>query len=205
MSDEEDNGWGYEDLINDAENDEGPATITPVAQQTAPLSSPELLKVSRPLSPLESTRDPVSDFYAPSHLEQRVKPERRKITPAFIPGDCLLGRPPLSGKSVSIILPDSSLWFLSLNEVDTEAKEAPGVTADRTTLDEHLSLLEVPVEVLLTKMDAASEQKIREPNVRNEPVVPPSATSAALWVDRYAPRGFLDLLSSDQINRNVLR
>lgn len=172
--------------------------------QTAPVPPPRptafAAKLSRRVSGL-----------APSSLRAQ------NAEPAFVPGACLLSRPPATGRSFSIVLPDKSLFFVAVGEPEA-SDDADGMPA----VMQPEGLLDVPVEELLAKLDADAAAvgssgrraggdasgvfQASSTRSRGTALLPPGATpSAALWVDRYAPHGFLDLLSSDALNRSVVR
>jgi hypothetical protein len=231
MDEEEDAPWDFDDLVGDAENDRGfedlplPVDIDNTGtglqakeaesnHQSSGAAYQDAAYLLRG-SESELSRDgaifnDATVGRGSEQLSRRRTMHHVNSAASFTPGACLLSRPPLTGSSVSVVLPDESLWFIAIS--DDEPKQA----SDES---ESLSLLEVPVEELLAKLDAealtgsaAANQRTRDllapagrDDVSGDIVVPPSATTAALWVDRYSPRGFLDLLSSDQVNRNVLR
>ncbi|KAK9809883.1 hypothetical protein WJX72_001010 [[Myrmecia] bisecta] len=83
------------------------------------------------------------------------------------------------------------------------------------------TMLSTPIHALLQQVESQSlaralaesercEQQRREaavpaPPAANSLAAAPPATPAALWVDKYSPHRFMDLLSDEQINREVVK
>eukprot|EP00850_Spirogloea_muscicola_P004567 SM000019S05111 [mRNA] locus=s19:1074054:1081504:+ [translate_table: standard] len=70
-------------------------------------------------------------------------------------------------------------------------------------------LLSQPVEKMVELVEHARLQKIVDDADRalaaESATSPPSAVQAQLWVDKYTPRAFTELLSDEQTNREVLK
>ncbi len=136
----------------------------------------------------------------------------------------LLDRPPSDGQdSVMVALDTGDVKFICVgSDVEASAASSPAAAAvpaaSRGTKAAHRqSLLEVDIATLRRAIE--EEGDIVPPRARastafddddeDEGMPPQSMGSAsgpkALWVDKYAPRSYADLLSSDTINRDVLR
>ena len=67
------------------------------------------------------------------------------------------------------------------------------------------SLLEVPIHRLMDELSVATAQRLMQPDT-NEPL--PSGTSPGteetLWVDRFRPKRYTDLLGDERVHRDVL-
>jgi chromosome transmission fidelity protein 18 len=66
-------------------------------------------------------------------------------------------------------------------------------------------LLDVPIHRLMDELSATTAQRLMH---RDDPCVPSepssSRTEATLWVDRYRPKRFTDLLGDERVHREVL-
>ncbi|KAI0950042.1 hypothetical protein AcV7_008629 [Taiwanofungus camphoratus] len=80
-------------------------------------------------------------------------------------------------------------------------------SAGGTSPNQFSKLLDVPIHRLLDQLSAAAVVKLADENVNaSSSAQSPSTTNSdgALWVDRYRPRRFTDLLGDDRVHREVM-
>ncbi|KAI3459626.1 hypothetical protein Pfo_016289 [Paulownia fortunei] len=108
-----------------------------------------------------------------------------------IEGDCV----PVTGL-------DGERVYAKICGVEMERKKKLSVIGDFN------GLLQEPVRVLMQKVEHEEFAKALQASADGGPteVVPPKApvTNEQLWVDKYAPSSFTELLSDEQTNREVL-
>jgi hypothetical protein len=145
----------------------------------------------------------------------------------------LLERPPMGKECIEIALDDGSLCYLEVKDENSEASfsssTARNFAASRRQGGNGVAgLLPIPMSALLKEVELLSakdrERKMKEEMTRKDrdaamasmvsvhrPLGSGSGSSssirsgAALWVDKYAPKNFPDLLSPETINRSVLK
>ncbi|KAI9459504.1 P-loop containing nucleoside triphosphate hydrolase protein [Lactarius psammicola] len=67
------------------------------------------------------------------------------------------------------------------------------------------SLLDVPIHRLMDELSATTAQRLMQPDTgQSIPSGPSSRTEETLWVDRYRPKRFTDLLGDERVHREVL-
>ena len=90
-------------------------------------------------------------------------------------------------------------YFLTQKE-DLSIKELP------INLPLSEGLLKVPVSVLLDELSLEESSRIRDENslIEEMPAYITHEERKKLWVDKYMPKTFSDLLSDDRTNRNCL-
>jgi chromosome transmission fidelity protein 18 len=68
------------------------------------------------------------------------------------------------------------------------------------------NLLDTPIHRLLDELSAATAQRLMhsdsDPSTSKDPSSP--STEETLWVDRYRPKRFTDLLGDERVHREVL-
>uniref|UniRef100_A0A3Q3A0D9 CTF18, chromosome transmission fidelity factor 18 homolog (S. cerevisiae) n=1 Tax=Kryptolebias marmoratus TaxID=37003 RepID=A0A3Q3A0D9_KRYMA len=125
----------------------------------------------------------------------------RPLTAASPSAPRVLRRPPMEGGYVSVTDSSGSRVYLRQKE-DAE-------TQSRLVPDSHgaLGLLTVPIRVL--KEQEAERQVVEESqhaeNEENEDPDDTEGRKSRLWVDRFSPRHYTELLSDDFTNRCLLK
>ncbi|KAH9180738.1 P-loop containing nucleoside triphosphate hydrolase protein [Lactarius sanguifluus] len=67
------------------------------------------------------------------------------------------------------------------------------------------SLLDVPIHRLMDELSVTTAQRLMQPDTGPSPSSGPSSrTEETLWVDRYRPKRFTDLLGDERVHREVL-
>ncbi|KAI9446248.1 P-loop containing nucleoside triphosphate hydrolase protein [Lactarius indigo] len=67
------------------------------------------------------------------------------------------------------------------------------------------SLLDVPIHRLMDELSVTTAQRLMQPDPNQSPSSGPSSrTEETLWVDRYRPKRFTDLLGDERVHREVL-
>ncbi|KAH8980916.1 P-loop containing nucleoside triphosphate hydrolase protein [Lactarius hatsudake] len=67
------------------------------------------------------------------------------------------------------------------------------------------SLLDVPIHRLMDELSVTTAQRLMQPDTGQSPSSGPSSrTEETLWVDRYRPKRFTDLLGDERVHREVL-
>ena len=67
------------------------------------------------------------------------------------------------------------------------------------------SLLEVPIHRLMDELSATTAQRLMQPDTSESlPSGPSSGTEETLWVDRFRPKRYTDLLGDERVHREVL-
>ena len=68
------------------------------------------------------------------------------------------------------------------------------------------NLLDIPIHRLMDELSATTAQRLMHPNVDSSTSSDPSSsrTEDTLWVDRYRPKRFTDLLGDERVHREVL-
>ncbi|KAH9066444.1 P-loop containing nucleoside triphosphate hydrolase protein [Lactarius vividus] len=67
------------------------------------------------------------------------------------------------------------------------------------------SLLDVPIHRLMDELSVTTAQRLMQPDAgQSPPSGPSSRTEETLWVDRYRPKRFTDLLGDERVHREVL-
>lgn len=136
--------------------------------------------------------------------------------------DCLLSSPPVNTDtaSIQITLGDGGRYWMKVSH--DPYRKAPIVHDDGIArggrLSNTLGLLRESVSTMKERLHE-SEVLLRNERLRREKEIEEEASegketsdvpstiksSNQLWVDKYAPKSFVNLLSSEQINREVLR
>uniref|UniRef100_A0A8C5DE41 Chromosome transmission fidelity protein 18 homolog n=1 Tax=Gouania willdenowi TaxID=441366 RepID=A0A8C5DE41_GOUWI len=189
-------------------------TAPPLSRDITPPSSPEQYEVSNTLRSTPAVLD-ISGLAAIPASPRRLP----TATPASLH---VLKRPPMEGEYVSVTDSSGSRVYLK-QKADTETK-----TADSTIVPNsvgELGLLTVPIRVLRQQEAERRHQQIVEESQRlaellsssvNEVLVEPENMenedseetvnrSSRLWVDRFSPRQYTELLSDDFTNRCLLK
>ena len=68
------------------------------------------------------------------------------------------------------------------------------------------NLLDIPIHRLMDELSATTAQRLMHPNTDPSTSSDPSSsrTEETLWVDRYRPKRFTDLLGDERVHREVL-
>jgi chromosome transmission fidelity protein 18 len=67
------------------------------------------------------------------------------------------------------------------------------------------SLLDIPIHRLMDELSANTAQRLMQPDTPySDPSGPSSGTEETLWVDRFRPKRYLDLLGDERVHREVL-
>ncbi|XP_029917755.1 chromosome transmission fidelity protein 18 homolog [Myripristis murdjan] len=181
-----------------------------------PPSSPEQYEPSRPFRSTQAVLD-ISGFAAIPESPWRPAPATASLQ--------VLKRPPLEGDYISVTDSSGSRVYLRQKE-DT----GPKVVDPRTVRNSQggLGLLAVPVEVLREQEAEKRHQQVMEESQRltellangvDEVLVEPDSREgeannndeeeeghrSRLWVDRYSPQHYTELLSDDFTNRCLLK
>jgi len=116
----------------------------------------------------------------------------------------LLLRPPEGlGGSRSITFPDNGGRFF-VKQFSPDELFAEEV-AEMENLNKESTFLEAPIEKMLSAIDKEIFEKIENfDNEMDEDDIADDVVVTKPWVDLHKPERFTDLLSSDEINRNVL-
>ncbi|CAK9866614.1 unnamed protein product [Sphagnum jensenii] len=108
----------------------------------------------------------------------------------------------IDGEFMSITGPAGERVYAAKSEVKKESYNSSGLVK---------GLLSQPIETMIQQVEhamfeqviAASEKKEQEGDLQKDAEAP--TLNESLWVEKYAPRSFTDLLSDEQTNREVLR
>ncbi|GMF50759.1 unnamed protein product [Phytophthora fragariaefolia] len=133
-------------------------------------------------------------------------PTRREKQPSAATVDTttaeyLYSRPPIDVDSLSVVLNDGKRMFLRKKRQSSQHGTSGAVRSAASSLVPIKELMEAVerIEEEAAKKDEALLQEI-EPEDKTEP----HASNAVLWLDKYKPQNFLDLLSDERTNREVL-
>ena len=67
------------------------------------------------------------------------------------------------------------------------------------------SLLDVPIHRLMDELSVTTAQRLMQPDTTHScPTNPSSGTEETLWVDRFRPKRYIDLLGDERVHREVL-
>ena len=109
-------------------------------------------------------------------------------------------RPPITGQSVSVTNTAGDRVYLIVSPPTVAAPLPPARRGP-------LGLLDTPVALLRAQINEQQSALALQHSLE-APSAPPSfassARSASLWVDKYRPRSFVELLSPEDVNRDVL-
>ncbi|CAM6015088.1 unnamed protein product [Sphagnum balticum] len=108
----------------------------------------------------------------------------------------------IDGEFMSITGPAGERVYAAKSEVKKESYNSSGLAK---------GLLSQPIETMIQQVEhamfeqviAASEKKEQEGDLQKDAEAP--TLNESLWVEKYAPRSFTELLSDEQTNREVLR
>jgi DNA polymerase III delta prime subunit len=121
----------------------------------------------------------------------------------------LVTTPPVEGDYITCVLPNGSLHYVrqlvSKSRTTTNSFGRSGSGFLSLSIEELLSEAEaLQAQALLRKADR--EQKLNNRVLAEETITQKSASgSNQMWVDKYSPKSFSQLLSSDSANREVLK
>ncbi|KAG7392735.1 Chromosome transmission fidelity protein 18 [Phytophthora pseudosyringae] len=112
----------------------------------------------------------------------------------------LYSRPPVDVDSLSVVLDDGKRMFLRKRRPTSKHVTSSSVRSAASSL--------VPIKEL---MEAVERMEIEEAAAKEDEAmlqelgsVSQYASNAVLWLDKYRPQSFLDLLSDERTNREVL-
>ncbi|KJE92041.1 hypothetical protein CAOG_003073 [Capsaspora owczarzaki ATCC 30864] len=122
-------------------------------------------------------------------------------------GPKLTKRPPLKGDSMSLLDRNGDMWYVVLKPKPSLQQQQP--LHERMSLPDAGHLLPEPVSVMMARLDAQRVAAVYHHGVAmsTTPVKksrPSQPESSQLWVEKYAPRGFIDLISDPGTNRLLL-
>lgn len=124
----------------------------------------------------------------------------------------MLDKPEASQLTLPVVLPVSGVYKFMALSADvagprTQAERASAAANATAAMHDREA-----IGVLLHCVEAARRREAREASLRADkearegpPAGPSGEAPTEKWTDKYAPRTFVELLSAEQINRNVLR
>jgi ATPase family associated with various cellular activities (AAA) len=136
----------------------------------------------------------------------------------------VLDRPPVESDCIGCVTGDGTKAFLQLlpaEELDLEELRRSKARGSSNTSSSSAGLLQCPIEELLRRVEvrqiertsrALAAAAMQQNSTTADDVAEVSSATkqqqpreGRLWVDKYAPSGFSQLLSDERINREVLR
>jgi chromosome transmission fidelity protein 18 len=121
-------------------------------------------------------------------------------------------RPRPDGDSM-VLCGSGRRFFIGVRE-ETSSDAVSAYEARRTGVHSHLGLLETPIADLLKNIDTKARWKRQQAELAaasdaaNNSTASSASTvvvESALWVEKYAPKTFAELLSDEQVNRRALQ
>jgi chromosome transmission fidelity protein 18 len=115
----------------------------------------------------------------------------------------LLSLPPADGDYISCVLPNGAMYYL--RQSNPQGAEKPKDDSNKA------QFLSKPMKELLRESEILQSAALlrkadREKRLHSdERVVVASASCGQMWVDKYSPKSFSQLLSSDSTNKEVLK
>jgi chromosome transmission fidelity protein 18 len=205
-------------IENAANSTSAQAVITKEESNVVPAAVPQISEQTKVLEHTELTTacDVNSDTTSQNGVTQRGKssPIKRKRPSDNI--NYVLRNPPLDSSFVAFTTTSGERLYLRCSKEEGDS----AVLSGSSSMKEFLNTSEEEEQKISENM-AAMIERIKRRQARrnaNDAVdhVPTSSTSSAsstskkvkaldLWVDKYAPRHFSDLLSPERTNREVLR
>lgn len=152
---------------------------------------------------------PEVDTRTKRSLEAAFSPADKKSRPAPPPMmiEAISVRPPLNRDAVALC-GGGRRYFVAVRAEST-GDDAPAVVRRSGA---HLGLLETPMAELLRNIDTKLRWKRQQAEVdaaaeknNGDAVSVPLVVESALWVEKYAPKAFAELLSDEQVNRRALQ
>ncbi|GBG89589.1 hypothetical protein CBR_g49379 [Chara braunii] len=117
----------------------------------------------------------------------------------------------VNGKCLSVTAPSGERVYVCIEEADegiptmrcrTRVEQKPGYTLEGNLLGE-------PIERLIERLEKdqirRAEENLEQASTATHDATAEEVSQEELWVEKYAPRTFTDLLSDEHINREVLR
>ncbi|CAI5741898.1 unnamed protein product [Peronospora destructor] len=142
---------------------------------------------------------------AGSRLEHFVRTEKRTVasTVDTTTAKYLYNRPPIDVDSLSVVLRDGKRLFLRKKRQNSVVVTSNPVRSEAESLVPIKKMMEavqrMEIEVAASKENEAVLQENESANS-----VAFNMSNAVLWLDKYKPQSFLDLLSDERTNREVL-
>ncbi|KAL4157676.1 hypothetical protein PRNP1_006693 [Phytophthora ramorum] len=115
----------------------------------------------------------------------------------------LYSRPPIDVDSLPIVLNDGKRMFLRKKRQSSKQVTSSSVRSAVSTLVPIKEMMEA-IERMEIVEAASKEDEAMLQELGSSSKESPSMTNAVLWLDKYRPKSFLDLLSDERTNREVL-
>ncbi|ETI54487.1 hypothetical protein F443_02694 [Phytophthora nicotianae P1569] len=149
--------------------------------------------------------DVTMDIAAQQRPEHNVRKEKQNAVAKvdMMTAEYLYSRPPIDVDSLPVVLDDDKRMFLRKKRPSSKHITSSHVRSAASSLVPIKGLMEtverMEIEEAAAKEDKAMLQELERLN--NDEL---RASNAVLWLDKYRPQSFLDLLSDERINREVL-
>ncbi|KAH7460424.1 hypothetical protein KRP22_008392 [Phytophthora ramorum] len=153
--------------------------------------------------------DDDSDGVTMENAEPRLEHVARKEKQAAVStvdtttAEYLYSRPPIDVDSLPIVLNDGKRMFLRKKRQSSKQVTSSPVRSAASTLVPIKEMMEA-IERMEIVEAASKEDEAMLQELGSSSKESPSMTNAVLWLDRYRPKSFLDLLSDERTNREVL-
>lgn len=128
--------------------------------------------------------------------------QKSRVDDALYRSKGYLTTPPTDRESMPVTTPSGRLIYAAFEDDQESAKSDLFWLRSRSSHDHWLS---VPLSEIKRQVEQEEfEEKLRITTKTAEPKEPLNIAGSKLWVDKYAPASFADLLSDERVNRNVL-
>ncbi|KAG7398942.1 Chromosome transmission fidelity protein 18 [Phytophthora boehmeriae] len=115
----------------------------------------------------------------------------------------LYNRPPIDVDSLPVVLRDGRRRFLRKKQSSAESTSTTLCVA-ATPLISIREMMENIERIEIEEAASIEEEGNVAPTLETDDVKPPPVANTTLWLDKYRPQSFLDLLSDERTNREVL-
>eukprot|EP01083_Nonionella_stella_P242252 845165_1 len=172
------------------------------------LSAADLERKRKREREFESLFDEISVCEESKEEKEESSPKRPRLGALE---NFLLSEPPLSGDFVSITDDVGDRKYLALRDSREVARQVESVSQSQSMSQLRGTLLNTPVRQLLEQLERNElerERKLLSDEHKIEDTQPEDydhSKNAELWVEKYTPKTFLELLSDSQTNRGVLQ
>ncbi|CEG40886.1 chromosome transmission fidelity protein 18 homolog isoform x1 [Plasmopara halstedii] len=137
-----------------------------------------------------------------AQLDFEHKERQAATTNAAFSSSYLLSRPPVDIDSLSVVLSDGKRMFLRKKRSSNEHVTPGSVRSLASSLVSIKELMDTVERMEIEEATTEVEDTLHEADLDNHERL--FASNAVLWLDKYRPRSFLDLLSDERTNREVL-
>ncbi|KAF4032159.1 ATPase family associated domain-containing protein [Phytophthora infestans] len=140
------------------------------------------------------------------NMETAIQPKEKQSAAAkvdMMTAEYLYSRPPIDVDSLPVVLDDGKRLFLRKKRPSSKHFTSSSVRSAAASLIPIRELMET-VERMEINEAAAKEDKAMLRELGSDDKEEPHASNTVLWLDKYRPQSFLDLLSDERTNREVL-